>query len=400
MIAPFILDKQNKNSAIKREMLHICIQKEKASIAEFSQILGISIPTATKLIQELMAEGFLIPNGKIGTKGGRRPSIYGINPVAGYFLGVNISRQHLHIAISDFRGQILHYIEDIPFVLEDNTESFHTLCKIIKDQVSKTKIPWPKVLSAGISLSGRVNPEKGFSLSYFVKSEIPLNELFQNELNLPVTIENDSRAMAYGEYLTMGSKADPNMLFINVGWGLGMGLVNNGKLYYGKSGFSGEVGHFPILDNNIMCRCGKVGCLETAVSGKALSIMIAKKLEEGKKSSLLPVYKEKNTLGFDDLLKAIAKEDTLTISCIEEMGNTLGRVMAGLINIFNPGIVLIGGRLSAAGDYLMLPIKAAAHKYSMTKVLSDTKFTMSTLGRKAAVIGDCLLSRDRLLGKL
>lgn len=400
MIAPFILDKQNKNAALKREMLHICIKQGKASIAEFSQILGISIPTATKLIQELMAEGFLLPNGKIGTKGGRRPNIYGLNPVSCYFLGVNISRQHFHIAVSDFNGNILHYIEDIPFVLEDNQESFRDLCKIIKDQVSKTKIPWPKVMSAGISLSGRVNPEKGYSLSYFVKSEIPLNELFQNELNIPVTIENDSRAMAYGEYLNLGNKADPNMLFINVSWGLGMGLVNNGKLYYGKSGFSGEVGHFPILDNNIMCRCGKVGCLETAVSGKALSIMIAKKLEEGKKSSLLPIYKEKKNISFDDIIRAISHEDTLTISCIEEMGNILGRVMAGLINIFNPGLVMIGGQLNAAGDYLLLPVKSAAHKYSMTKVLNDTKFIMSTLGRKAAAVGDCLLSRDRLLGKL
>ena len=398
MTASFIQDIQNKNSAIKREMLHICIKQGKASIAEFSHKLGISIPTATKLIQELMAENFLLPHGKIGTKGGRRPSIYGINPSSGYFLGVNLSRQHLHIAVCDFKGQIIHNIEDIPFVLVDTQESFSTLCKLIKDYVSKTKVPWPKVMGAGISLSGRVNPEKGYSLSYFVKSEIPLNELFQKELNIPVTIENDSRAMAYGEYMTLGDKADPNMLFINMGWGLGMGLVNNGNLYYGKSGFSGEVGHFPILDNNIMCRCGKIGCLETGVSGKALSVMLAKKLDQGRKSSLAQIYKEKKTISFDDIMNAIAHEDTLTIECIEEMGNILGRVMAGLINIFNPGLVLIGGRLSAAGDYLMLPIKSAAHKYSMTKVLNDTKFTMSTLGRKAATIGDCLLSRDKLLG--
>lgn len=396
MIAEFIKDGQSKNNQLKREIIHVCIQREQASIADFSKVLGTSVPTTTKIVQEMVLEGFIEPQGKVGTNGGRRPIIFGLNPQAGYFIGVDIGRQHFRIAVTDFTGKLLHYTQDIEFVLEDNHESFSILCRMIKDQVSKSGIPWPKVMAAGISLSGRVNPEKGYSLSYFVKSEIPLAELFQKELNVPVSIENDSRAMTYGEYMALGKEADPNILFINISWGLGMGMIQDGRLYYGKSGYSGEIGHFPILDNNIMCRCGKIGCLETEVSGQALHRMIVSGIKDGKKTLLGRIYKENGDITLEDILMAIGKEDVLTIECLEHMGNILGRSMAGLINIFNPGLVIIGGQLITGGDYLMLSIKSAINRYSMARVASDTRLTMSTLGRKAAAIGDCLLSRGKL----
>lgn len=382
----------------KREIIRVCIQQDKASISDFSKALDASIPTVTKLVQEMISDGFLQACGKIGTSGGRRPSIFGLNPLAGYFLGVDIGRQHFHLAVTDFKGELIHYIQDIEFVLEDNRDSFRTLCRMIKDQVSRAGIPWPKVLGAGISLSGRVNPEKGYSLSYFVKSEIPLTELFQKELDVPVNIENDSRAMAFGEYMSLGKEADPNMIFINVSWGLGMGIIHDGRLLFGKSGFSGEIGHFPIIDNNIMCRCGKIGCLETEVSGQALHRMIVNGIKEGRKTTLHKIYKENGNLSLEDILQAIEKEDVFTIECLEHIGNILGRTLAGVINIFNPGLVIIGGRLITGGDYIMLPIKSAINKYSMTRVISDTRVTISTLGRKAAVLGDCLLSRAKVVG--
>lgn len=398
MPAQIIKDSQVKAFSLKRDIVRICIKKDKASIADFSKSLSTSVPTITKLVQEMINDGFLQTYGKVGTKGGRRPCVFGLNPHAGYFIGVDIGRQHFHLAVTDFTGELIHYIQDIEFVLEDTHESFSTLCRMIKEQVSKAGIPWPKIMGAGISLSGRVNPEKGYSLSYFVKSEIPLTELFQQELNIPVSIENDSRAMTYGEYMSLGKHADPNMLFFNISWGLGMGMIQNGSLYFGKSGFSGEIGHFPILDNNIMCRCGKIGCLETEVSGQALHRMIIEGIKNGKRSSLQKLYKENGDITLREILSSIENEDVLTIECLEHMGNVLGRSMAGLINIFNPGLVIIGGQLITGGDYMMLPIKSAINKYSMARVISDTRVTMSTLGRKAAAIGDCLLSRGKVMG--
>lgn len=393
----FLNDTDSKNSILKRQIIDLCIKEGCYSIADLSRDINASVPTVTKLIMELMADGFLMDMGKQGTSGGRRPSIYGLNPDAGFFIGVDIARKHFHIAISDFKGDLIDFIQDIPFVLEASAESFRSLCSTIRSAVARAGLPWEKVLGVGVSLSGRVNPEKGYSLSYFVSEDLPLKDFFQKELEVPVTIENDSRAMTYGEYLCSVKDGEQNMLFINLSWGLGMGIITNGKLYYGKSGFSGEIGHFPLLENDIICRCGKVGCLETGASGSALHRMIIEKLEEGRPSSLSAKYAATKHIELDEILQAIEDEDVLAIEGIEAVGAALGRGIAGLINIFNPGLVVIGGRLMVGKDYLMFPIRTAINKYSLSRVSNDTSIRFSTLDRKAASIGDCLLSRSKLL---
>lgn len=392
------LNDEGKNTLLKKEILRLCIKHDSYSIADFSKELSTSVPTVTKLLSELIEDGLLQDEGKVDTKGGRRPSTYGLNPDAGYFLGVDVSRQHFHLAVCDFKGNLVHFIQDIPFVLEANADSFKRICAKIKDEVANKGLEWDSVLGVGVSLSGRVNPEKGYSLTYFVSDDIPLKSLFEQQLGVPVTIENDSRAMAYGEYMRLGLKDETDMIFINLSWGLGMGMVLNGELYYGKSGFAGELGHFPSLDNNLICRCGKVGCLETGASGWALHRIIIEKLKQGQKSSLAAIYEQNGNLTLDDILKAVSDEDVLAIEGIEQVGATLGQGIAGVINIFNPGLVIIGGRLIVGRDYLMLPIKTAVNRYSLSKVSSDTKFQLSTLGLTAAGIGDCLLSREKLLG--
>lgn len=368
------------------------------SIADLSKELMTSVPTITKIVGELIDEGLMLDLGKIGTSGGRRPCIYGLNANAGYFVGVDIARQHFHIAITDFKGDLVTFIQDIEFILEAKADSFKSICRIVREKVAEAGVSWGDVLSVGVSLSGRVNPEEGYSMSYFMSDNLPLNAIFEKEFNIPVFVENDSRAMTYGEYLTSGeSVKEKNMLFINISWGLGMGMILDGRLYYGKSGFSGEIGHFPLLDNDKICRCGKVGCLETGASGSALHDMIRKKLADGRTSSLSKIYRSKENITLDEILKAVEEEDVLAIEGIGKIGETLGRGIAGLINIFNPGLVVIGGRLIVGKNYLMYPIKTSVNKLSLNRVNSDTDIRFSSLGRKAASIGDCLIARDKLL---
>ena len=385
---------------VQKGIIELCIKNGDCSIADFSKDLSVSVPTVTKLVSELISDGYRVDKGKVGTSGGRRPNTFGLNPDAGYFVGVDVARQHIHIAIADFTGNLKFFIQDIAFVLEANADSFRTICKKIKEVVTGSYVPWDKVLGVGISLSGRVNPEKGFSLSYFVSDDIPLKDIFQRELGTPVNIENDSRAMTYGEYMSFNSDSDPDMLFVNLSWGLGMGMILDGKLYYGKSGFSGEFGHTPMLENNIICRCGKIGCLETGASGSALTKWILNRLKEGRRSSLYNIYKEQGDITLQNVLDAVEDEDVLAIEGIGAIGETLGRGIAGLINIFNPGLVVIGGRLIVGRDYLMLPIRTAVNKYSLSKVSADTKIRFSRLGRSAGAIGDCLLSRSKYLNQL
>lgn len=394
----FLNNIEGKSSILKQKILGLCINEGAYSIADLSKELNTSIPTITKLVGELIDGGFLEDLGKLGTSGGRRPSIYGLNPSAGYIIGTDVRRNHISIAVSDFKGKIIDYKDDIPFRLESTEQSFKELCIILHRHIAKLGIEKDKILAYGINLSGRVNRETGYSFSYFIGEEKPLSSLLENMLEAPVFIENDSRAMAYGEYICGDYNSESHMLFINVSWGLGMGMILDGKLSYGKSGFSGEIGHFPLLNNGQICHCGKVGCLETGASGSAAYRIITEKLKEGQASILSDKFNRGEEITLDDILNALKEEDVLSIEAVEEIGATLGRAIAGLINIFNPGVVVIGGWMSVAEEYLLLPIKSSINKHSLNIVSKDSAIKFSKLGKKAAPVGACMLSRSKLLG--
>ena len=400
MRTTFLDKKDNKNSLLKKTILRLCIQNGEYSIAALSEQINSSVPTVTKLIGELMDEGFMVELGKSGTSGGRRPSIYGLNPEAGMFIGVDIRHTHASIAVTDFKGGLLHFQDNIPFVLEINEDSVHKISHSVRDFFEEKKLDWNKVLGMGISVAGRVNPKTGYSNLYSFDPDRPINKILSEDLDIPVVIENDSRAMTYGEYLSGVVKKEKNVLFVNVSWGLGMGMILDGRLYYGTSGYSGEFGHFPLLDNDQICRCGKIGCLETGASGSALVRMITEQLQAGRASSLSTIFKQEGKVNLNDIIKAIREEDILTIETIEKIGSNLGRGLAGLINVFNPQLVVIGGKMALAGDYLLLPIRSAVKRHAQTIANQDTAIRFTKLRSEAAPIGDCMLSRSHLLGIL
>jgi predicted NBD/HSP70 family sugar kinase len=391
-----ILD--GKNSSLKQTIIGLCINDGDYSLADLSKELDTSIPTTTKLVGELVDDGILVEIGKLGTNGGRRPSIFGLNPSAGYFVGVDIRREFIDIAVTDFKGSLIDHHDRVEFSVQNSDESFRELCGMIKKELIETGIDPDKVLAYGFNLTGRVNNETGYCFSYFLGEDKPIASVLKAEFGKPVYVENDSRAMTYGEYICGTSNGVRNMLYLNVSWGLGMGMIVDGKLSYGKSGFSGEIGHFPLLDNNCICHCGKMGCLETGASGSAVYRIFMDRLKEGRTSTLSDKFNRGENIQIQEILAAVNEEDVLAIEVIEEIGTTLGRAIAGLINLFNPELIIIGGMISETKEYLLLPIKSAVQKHSLNIINSDTTIKFSKLGKKAGAIGSCMLSRSKLLG--
>ena len=362
-----------KNSSLKHRIIGLCINDGDYSLADLSKELDTSIPTTTKLVGELVEDGLLVEIGKLGTNGGRRPSIFGLNPSAGYFVGVDIRRKFLGFAITDFKGSLVDYHEKVEFTVQNSEDSFREMCRMIKRELVETGINPEKVLAYGFNLTGRVNNETGYCFSYFLGEDKPIASVLEAELGKPVYVENDSRAMTYGEYICGTSNGVRNMLYLNVAWGLGMGMIVDGKLSYGKSGFSGEIGHFPLLNNNCICHCGKMGCLETGASGSAVYRILMEKLKEGRTSTLSDKYNRGEEIHMEEILAAVNEEDVLSIEVIENIGTTLGRAIAGLINLFNPELIIIGGIISETKEYLLLPIKSAVQKHSLNIINLPTR---------------------------
>ena len=389
-----------KNSSLKQRIIGLCINDGDYSLADLSKELDTSIPTTTKLVAELVEDGLLVDMGKVGTNGGRRPSIFGLNPSAGYFVGVDIRRKFISFAVTDFKGALQDFHETVYFTVENSEESFREMCKAINKELRESGIDPDMVLAYGFNLTGRVNNETGYCFSYFLGEDKPIASVLEEELGKPVFVENDSRAMTNGEYICGAANGEKNMLYLNVAWGLGMGMIVDGRLSYGKSGFSGEIGHFPLLNNNQICHCGKMGCLETGASGSAVHRIFMEKLKEGRTSMLSDKYNKGEVIHIEEIIEAVKEEDVLAIEVIEEIGTTLGRAIAGLINLFNPELIVIGGNIATTKEYLLLPIKSAIQKHSLNIINSDTTIKFAKLGRNAGAIGSCMLSRSKLWGLL
>lgn len=391
------IEKGSKSALMKKRIITYYIYNGCATITDLAKELELSIPTVTKFINEMCEDGYINDYGKLETSGGRHPSLYGLNPESGYFIGVDIKKFSINIGIINFKGDMIEQKNGIPYKFENTPDAMERLCQIIRDFIEETTIDAEKILNININISGRVNPESGYSFSVFNFSERPLNEILSEKIGHSVCIDNDTRAMTYGEYMKGCVNGEENILFVNISWGLGIGIIINGKIYTGKSGFSGEFGHINAFDNEILCHCGKKGCLETEASGSALHRILLERIQNGETSILSDrIDVPDNPLTLDEIITAVNKEDLLCIEIVEEIGQKLGKQIAGLINIFNPELVIIGGTLSLTGDYITQPIKTAVRKYSLNLVNKDSVILASKLKDRAGLIGACMLARSQM----
>ena len=386
-----------KNKILKGLIFKFLDQTESASINEISKEINISVPKTTSLITELIEEGLISDCGKFDSTGGRKANLYGLIGDAGFILGVDVKKYYINIGILNFKKQLINQKSRITFKLDNTAESLNQLIQIIQNFIKEVGIKKDKILSLGINLSGRINHTKGYSYTFFHFQEEPLSEIIQEKIGIKTYLENDSRAMAFGEFCNGEVNTEKNVLFVNLDYGIGLGILIDGKVYYGKSGFSGEFGHIPFFNNEIICHCGKKGCLETEASGNALLRKFKEKIKLGSTSSVLKKNKKVEDISLTDLILAAQNEDVLIIELLAELGENLGKGLAVLINVFNPELIIIGGTLSETGEYLKLPIKSSINKYSLSLVNADTELKLSKLGEKAGIIGACLLAKNKAL---
>ena len=300
--------------------------------------------------------------------------------------------------ITDLQNNIIKQQFDTSFELLDRSQCLEKICANIERFIATCGIDRGKILGLGVGITGRVNPDTGRSYKYFTSSEQSLRDLLEHRIGIRVLLENDTRARCYAEYTCSKSKDDKNLLYLHLGRGVAIGIVTDGKLYYGKSGFAGEFGHIPFFDNEIICSCGKKGCLETEVSGIAIEEKIVRKIESGVNTILREKYDRQEPIHIDDIIAAAKNDDNLSIELIEEAGEKVGKAVAFLINTFNPETVIVGGNLAAAGDYIMLPLKSATNKYSLNLVFKDTKFRLSKMTENANAWGVAMLIRNKIIG--
>ncbi|MEF9949839.1 MAG: ROK family transcriptional regulator [Mucinivorans sp.] len=383
---------------LKRKIIVALAQEPVMTVSELAALMGVSAPTIAKLLNDLIEAHYVQDMGKVETPGGRRPCSFSLVGDSGYFLGVEVGENCLRFALANLNSEIIKTSLVENFNPINSPKTLEKIIEEINHTIDSFLVDRAKVLGVGLILRGRVDSISGHSYNYLNFNEKPLSQVMSKRLCLRTIVENDTRAVAYAQYVTDDMKRNiQNSLFLYLGRGVGVGIIINGKLYYGKSGFAGEFGHIPFFDNQIICHCGKKGCLETEASGDALERMFQEELANGASSILSEEFATKGHVNLDQIVEAATADDVLSIEIIGKMGETLGRALGVLLNIFNPEAIVVGGVLANAGDYLMLPLRSALAKYSLSLVNNDSILSVSTLGEMGPVIGGALLTRNHVL---
>ncbi|MDR3628520.1 MAG: ROK family transcriptional regulator, partial [Ignavibacteriaceae bacterium] len=262
---------RHKNEIRRNLILKALLDNGQLSLTEMKKITGVTLPVVSNIISSLVKEGLIVEvKDKDNTQAGRPPYLVKLNGKAGFILGIDIGRLFTNFIVMDLEHNILVDVRKKSIPLSNDIALIDQLEKEIKGVIEEGKISWNKLLGIGISIPGMVKGRLGSSETYFNFGNKSAKELLQERFNKPVHIEHDLQAMALGEQWFGEARNEKNVLCINFGWGLGAGIILDGKVYYGEDGYAGEFGHIQIVPDGELCYCGKKGCLETVASSRAL----------------------------------------------------------------------------------------------------------------------------------
>lgn len=375
-----ILGNRELIKAMNRNLLLNTLRREgPLSRTQLTEISSLSGGAVSQLINELIEEAWLFESGEGDYTGGRRQVLVRLNPQAGYALGLKVMETRVVCAITDFEARVLHYGSYLMTDIETPDRFAAVLARIIEQTLRDSGLPRDKCFGIGVGLAGVINPHAGvvrFS-PYLGFTDVPLTNLLQSILDLPVVIENDVNTLTLTEHLFGAGRHHQNFIVMTVGRGVGMGMVLQGHLYQGAHGGAGELGH-TIIDLDRARRISpQAGSLEILAADPAV-------LEAAQQASL------------DAVILAAEAGDHAAQSALQRSGEYLGVALAGVINILSPTLVIISGEGVSAGDLRLKPMLEAARRYTFRGLFDRVKIVIEPAGDQTWARGAAVLVLNRV----
>ncbi|MDI1322912.1 MAG: ROK family transcriptional regulator [Algoriphagus sp.] len=366
--------------------------------SEICTEVGISLPTVNSLLGDLMNSGEVIKHGRAESQGGRKPDLYRLAENAFYVLSVDLSRFNMNLALYSCTHTLASPKVSHKITLNNEKETFDTLCEYIEDYLAKTGVPSEKIIAIGISMPGLIDSVGGVNYTYLKFGKKTLLENLESRFEKKIFLENDARAMTLAEYKFGSEHSYKNVLGIFIGWGIGLGIIIDGKIYQGASGFAGEFAHSPIFESReITCTCGKKGCLEAVASGTAIVRMAGDAIKLDQDSILARMVRDhQGELEPGLVVEAALTGDQRAITILSEAGLDLGRGISILIQLLNPELIIIGGSVAEANQYLITPIQQALNIYSMAKSRERSQLALYQLGEDVGLMGGVAVVNEKL----
>ncbi|UOR11348.1 ROK family transcriptional regulator [Halobacillus amylolyticus] len=381
--------------SINRSIILNMIRKDgPISRAEIAKQTRLTPPTVSNIVKELITSQFVIETTQGASQGGRKPTLLAINAEHFYIIGIDVGRYKMKFIVTNLFGELkdstVLQIKEYP-TEEDLLATMKTgIYSLLQSDKNDTE----KFLGIGVGMHGIVDIEKGISLfaPSFDLHNIPIKQELESEFRMIVKVENDARTMTLGESWFGNGKDTDNIVGINVGHGIGAGIMINGKLFHGENNIAGEIGHVTIDLSGPKCTCGNYGCLQTLAGGPAIAARAKKHLKTGKTSRILDfVENDIEKIDGETVYQAACDGDDFSVELLNQTGRFLGIGLVNLMHTLNPKRIIIGGGVANAKNFLMEGLKETIQSRGLTKEARETSIVLSSLGENASAYGACVL---------
>lgn len=369
-----------KGQQLRDEIIKQLYLKHPLSLTELSKLTNKSLPLVTKMVNYLINEGYVIEQGLGQSTGGRRASMFLLNPHKNkHIISLAIDQLVTSMVIYDLSGTKVQPIKSLDLSLL-TPDAANQLCDFIAENIEGTGIRKEDFLGIGIGMPGFIDTENGLNHSYLKPADgSSFSDYLSKKFGLPVYIENDSSLIALAELQFGAAAGKQDVMVANIGWGTGLGMIVNGKLYRGSSGYAGEFSHIPLSSTKKLCSCGKTGCLEVETSLLVMTERAKAEIAAGAATSMRELFKDESRNIGDLFLEAASNHDPLAVSILSDAAFLIGKGLATLIHIMNPECIILSGRGAVAGKILLPPIQQAVNEFCIPRIANQTSIVISAI---------------------
>lgn len=371
------------------------------SRAELARKMGLTRSAISTIIDDLKGLGLVDEIEPGPTTGGRRPILLAINPQFGHVAGIDMGATHLRLVVTDFSAHVLDEFEYQFSVLDGPEVCLSKINFYLAELLNRLEMDIGHISAIGMNVPGPVVATVGEVSSPPIMpgwDGYPIRSHLEKLWRIPVSIGNDAELGALGEWAYGAGRGESNLAYVKVGTGVGAGLLLNGQIYRGTTGYAGEIGHITIIENGPLCTCGNHGCLEALAGGRAIARKAREAIESGRRTQLSVIAPE-NILAIH-VAAAAQRGDLVAQQIVTEAGMYLGIAIASLVNLFNPAMVIIGGGVSQLGDLLLEPIRKTVSERSLQSAAKAVRITSAVLGQRASSMGAVVQAINLSLNQL
>jgi glucokinase-like ROK family protein len=381
---------QNVKSINKHTVLDLIrFSPAGTSRVEIARRMGLTRAAVTSIVNDLMQTGIIREAGGINVHNGRPPVVLEIDPTRGFVVGIDFGATHLTILVADLGAHILQEAE-IPININDGPQAcIDQANHLLRELLAKAGRELTDINAIGVGVPGPIVSDAGMVLAPPIMpgwDRFPIRDTLVKMWGCPVSLSNDSELGALGEWAAGAGRGEQNLAYIKIGTGIGAGLLLEGQIYRGVTGSAGEIGHLTIEENGPLCACGNHGCLEAIAGGRAIAQQareIAQKDQRTELANIKPI----ESITARDVASAARLGDLAAQQILNRAGTYVGIAIAGVVNMFNPGMVIIGGGVAQSGDILLEPIRLAVQRRSLPAATRAVRITTAMLGRRSSSMG-------------